>query len=42
MGCQPSRCPNCKTSTRACKLVKATDGKQCCTSCVKSYNEKSK
>lgn len=36
-------CPNCQTCTcTGTKLVKANDGKICCTRCVNIYNSKIK
>jgi transcription elongation factor Elf1 len=33
-------CPNCNTKLScSCKVRKATDGKQVCTSCITAYEE---
>ena len=35
-----ANCPNCRVKIGcSCKLRKATDGKQCCVSCVTQYNK---
>jgi hypothetical protein len=35
-----ARCPNCSAKLGcSCKLRKATDGKQCCVSCVTQRNK---
>lgn len=39
MGCQPTKCRNCLQSVKACEIVRAKDGKSCCTKCIKAYKE---
>lgn len=38
MGCQATKCNNCKRGIKACEKSTANDGKSCCKYCVTTYN----